>query len=116
MDTISIIIITAFITSAITGIVSNFIFLRYQKRVENTFAQQLDEFRSNLQYSNFERQTKFARIHEKRVEALEALGRLFRDFAESIRKDLRKVGSIYLTYDQTGFDFADIDFQASFQT
>jgi hypothetical protein len=62
MDVIATVIATAFFNIIITSIVSTFIFYRYQKKIENSFA------KSFLQY-----QTKFVRNHQKRVEALEAL-------------------------------------------
>ena len=91
MDTIATIIVTAFLTSLITGIVSNFIFLRYQKKVEASFAKQLEEFRANLQYSNFEQQIKFARLHEKRVQTLEALYQKYKIFRDTLYKWIESI-------------------------
>ena len=69
MDTIATIVVTAFINIIITGIVSNLIFLRYQKKIENTFA------KSMLEY-----QTKFVRNHEKMVETLETIYQEYSEF------------------------------------
>jgi hypothetical protein len=62
MDTIAVIIITAFINIIISSIVSNFMFYRYKKRIETSFAESL-----------FEHQTKFERHHQKTSETLESL-------------------------------------------
>lgn len=76
MNEIAIIIITAFANAAVTAVISNLVFLRYKKEIENSFAQSL-----------FEYQTKFVRNHEKTVETLDtlykkyaALQRACRDF------------------------------------
>ena len=80
MDTIAAIInslpeplATAILTATFTGLVIFFL----QKRVENSFAKKLEEFKANLQLSNFEQQTKFVKLHEKKVEVLETLYRMF---------------------------------------
>ena len=60
MDTIAIIIFTAFANIIITSIVSNLIFYRYQKKIDAT-----------IQKSLFEHQIKFSRIYPKTLEVLE---------------------------------------------
>lgn len=76
MNELAILIITAFVNAAVTGVISNLVFLRYKTEIENSFAQSL-----------FEYQTKFVRNHEKMVVALDtiykkyaALLRACRDF------------------------------------
>lgn len=69
MDTISLIIITAFATTIINGIVSNFIFLRYQKKIEESFVKSKLEF-----------ETKFIRNHEKLVQTLETIYQKYSEF------------------------------------
>jgi hypothetical protein len=73
MDTLAIIIVTAFLNIMISSIVTNLIFYRKQKDIELSFAKKLDEFKANLQKSLLEHQTKFVRNHQKRIEALESL-------------------------------------------
>jgi len=77
MDTISLIIVTAFLNAIITGIIANLIFYRYQKKIEDTFA------RSMLEY-----QTKFVRNHEKTVETLDTVYKKFAEFESSFSKIL----------------------------
>jgi len=105
MNIIATIILTAFITSVITGIVSNFVFLRYQKRVEISFAEQLEEFRTKLQLSNFEKQTKFVRNHEKAVATLENLFKKYADVKLKLASIYYDVENFYKYFDaQVPFD------------
>lgn len=67
ITSIALIIITAFINLA----VSNIVFYRYQKKIEDSFA------KSMLEY-----QTKFVRNHEKRTEALEILYSKYKAFTD----------------------------------
>ena len=73
-------ILTVLANAIVTGI----IVYRLQKKMEITYAKQMEEFRANLQYSIFEQQTKFAYIHAKRVEALETLYSKFAIFGETV--------------------------------
>jgi DNA-binding transcriptional regulator/RsmH inhibitor MraZ len=95
MDIISTIIVTAFLTITINSIVSILVFSRYQKSIELSFAKQLEEFKANLQYTNFEQQTKFVRSHQKRVETLDTLCHQFGEFSKEItivgRKTMMKI-------------------------
>jgi hypothetical protein len=71
MDTIATIIVTAFINIIITGIVTNLIFYRYQKRIEESFSEKLEQFRHGLQKLSTEHHVKFSRNYPKTVEVLE---------------------------------------------
>lgn len=73
INNIALIIVTAFINLA----VSNYIFFRYQKKIEDSFA------KSMLEY-----QTKFVRNHEKRTEALEILYSKYKAFIDYLFKIL----------------------------
>ncbi len=75
-------ILTVLANAIVTGIIVYLI----QKKIENSFAKKMEEFKSSLQYSNFEQQTKFARIHEKRTETLETLHQKFALFANTCEK------------------------------
>ncbi|SRR5258706_2238195 len=102
MNTIAIIILTAFINVVVTSIVSNIIFLRYQKRIENSFATAL-----------FEHQTKFVRNHEKAVETLDALYKKYIVASQSIMNDTVVVSRIFLSPTRKGKD--DFEGLHSFQ-
>jgi len=67
MDTITTIIITAFINIAI----SSFLFYRYQKSIDLSFAKKLKEFEHKLQFSQFQQQTIFSKIYPKTLDVLE---------------------------------------------
>lgn len=71
LSSIALIIVTAFINLAI----SNYIFYRYQKKIETSFAKSL-----------FEHQTKFVRNHEKMVETLETVYQEFSDYRLEINR------------------------------
>ena len=75
MDPITTIIVTVLANAIVTGVIVYLI----QKRIERSYARQMEEFKADLQYSNFEQQTKFARSQEKRVEALEGIYEKFLD-------------------------------------
>jgi len=77
MDTIATIIVTAFINIMITSIISNLVFYRYQKRIESSFAEKLEETKASLAYSIFEQQTKFTTNYARRVETLDTLYKKF---------------------------------------
>src|SRR5258705_9572997 len=68
------------ITIAANAIITGIIVYTIQKKIENALAKRMEEFKINLQYSLFEQQTKFKRIHEKRVETLETLYQKFTVF------------------------------------
>jgi len=93
MDTIGLIILTAFINIVVTSIVSNMIFLRYQKKIENSFATLL-----------FEHQTKFVRNYEKSVETLEMLNKKYVIFSDTLNNLISK--QVLLT-DKEGEDLAN---------
>jgi hypothetical protein len=82
MNPITLMILTVLANATITGIIGYFI----QKKIENSFAKKIEEFRASLQYSIFEQQTKFAKIHPKRVEILENLHQKFILFADTCGK------------------------------
>jgi hypothetical protein len=73
MDTIATIIVTAFINIAITGIVSNLIFYRYQKRIEGEFARQ-----------KYIYETKLSKGYAKTVEILDNVYRKSRVLADAM--------------------------------
>jgi hypothetical protein len=75
---IALIIVTAFINLA----VSNFIFYRYQKKIENSFAEKLETFRANLQKSSTEHQVKFSRNYPKTLEVLETYHHKLQEFSQ----------------------------------
>ena len=79
IENIALIIITAFINLA----VSSFIFYRYQKKVEDSFA------RSMLEY-----QTKFVKNYEKTIEILETLHKKYVIFSDASRDLFFKEESI----------------------
>jgi hypothetical protein len=86
INSIALIIVTAVINLAI----SNFVFLRYQKKIENSFAKSL-----------FEHNTKFLRSHEKAVETLDNLFKKYVDFETSMRKTLNNAFDLFDSpYDQ----------------
>jgi hypothetical protein len=103
MDTIAIIIVTAFVNIVISSIVSTLIFYRVQKKTELSFAKKLEEFRANLQYSNFEQQTKFARLHAKRMEVLETWFQKFREFEDALNAGISALRDDMENGTNTGF-------------
>ena len=104
MDTIARIpepLATAILTAVFTGLVIFFL----QKKIESSFAKKLDTFRTNLQKSLFEYQTKFAQHHSNRVETLETL---YRKLIAIYDKYKRK--AYYKSYaDLQPVDIDDID-------
>ena len=76
MNNIALIIVTAFINLA----VSNFLFLRYQKKIESTFIK-----------SVFEYQTKFTRNHEKTVETLETIYQKFQELQVKVNRNIMNI-------------------------
>jgi hypothetical protein len=75
-----IIILTSIIDAIISGLVGGIVIYVIQKRIENSFAQKLEQFKAQLQYSNFELQTRFTETFGKRVKALEILYQKLLDF------------------------------------
>lgn len=111
MDTIAVIIITAFINIIITGIVSNLMFFRYQKKIESSFAQSLSEH-----------QTKFERQHQKAAETLECLYKEIIVICDKYEQVVYGVAAFYrenLEYLKTmnlrllGLDMRDIEYLKS---
>lgn len=103
MNDIALIIVMAFINIVVTRIISNLIFLRYQKMVEDSFA------KSYLEY-----QTKFVRNHEKQVGALELLCKNYGEFGNAFIEALNAY-SFYTAMDVGGFTenlWEKIDFDA----
>lgn len=93
INNIALIIVTAFINLA----VSNFIFYRYQKKIEDSFA------RSMLEY-----QTKFIRNHEKMVETLEVIYQKFSELRlETNRYIMNKILSSENDVDSVRGDLDD---------
>ena len=80
MDATEVILLTALVNIIITGLISGVVIYRIQRKIDSSFAEKIEKMRSNLQLSNFEQQTKFARNHEKAVEVLETLLQKFIDF------------------------------------
>ena len=78
VTTVIIIFVTALTNALIFGIFIHY----YQKKTESMFAKELEQFKVQLQYSNFEEQTKFAQLHTKRVEVLETLFQKFDTLTE----------------------------------
>jgi len=91
VDTIATIIFTAFANIIITGIVSNLIFFRYQKRIENTFAK-----------SSFEHQTKFAQLYAKRAETLANLYQKFMAYKAEFGHMTAEASRVNYDVDESG--------------
>jgi hypothetical protein len=83
MDATVAILLTALVNIIITGLISGVAVYRIQRKIENSFAEKLERFKSDLAYSTFEQQTKFARLHEKRVQSLEALYEKYKIFIDA---------------------------------
>ena len=79
MDTTQAIILIFIVNTIITGLVGGIVIYTIQKKIDAT-----------IQKSLFEHQTKFARIHQKRVETLETVYRKFLNFAEGFTGSVLK--------------------------
>jgi hypothetical protein len=66
---------TAILTASFTGL----LLLYFQKRIENSFAKSL-----------LEHQTKFVTLHEKQVQTLESLYRMYLSFSDKVAETLYK--------------------------
>jgi hypothetical protein len=73
---------TAILTATFTGI----IILYLQKRIENSFAEKLEEYKTNLQKSSTEHQIKFSKTYPKTLEVLETGYQKFRDLSQHFQK------------------------------
>jgi hypothetical protein len=91
MDTLAIILVTAFINIVVSSIVSNLIFYRYQKKIDDLYNKQMEEFRKRLEYVNYEKQIKFTKNYERTVETLDILYKKFVDFSVGFSYILRKI-------------------------
>ena len=112
MNPIILMIVTVLANAIVTGIIVYLI----QKRIESSYTKKLEEFRARLQLSNFEQQTKFAKIHAKRVEALENLYQKFVivsvGFTEMIDKaieDYPRLVGLAASMDINGFNTLSIE-------
>lgn len=74
MNDIALIIVTAFLNILITGVVSNLIFYRYQKKIEDSFSKSLYAY-----------QTKFSRSYPKFLDVLEGFIYKYDRFSFSYR-------------------------------
>jgi len=79
MNPLTLTILTVVANAIVTGIIVYLI----QKKIESSFAKQMEEFKASLQYSNFEQQTKFVKSHEKRTEIIVTLHQKFSLFARA---------------------------------
>lgn len=111
MNTIETIILTVLANAIVTGIIVYLI----QKKIESSFAKKMEEFRANLQYSNFEQQTKFVRSHEKRVATLESLHEKYLVFVECTLKEFEEADTFYFGDREKDFPFDEIDFEDPFR-
>lgn len=89
MDTIIAIFATVLANAVVTGIIVH----RFQKR-----------FEAKLQFSNFEQQTKFARLHAKRMEVLENWYQKFREFEDALNK---WIAQLQHAKEESAFDITD---------
>jgi len=76
INNIALIIVTAFVNLA----VSNFIFYRYQKNIDLSFAKRLKEFEKELQVSVFKQQQQISINYPKSIEALQATVKKYQKF------------------------------------
>jgi hypothetical protein len=91
VDTIATIVVTAFVNIIITGIVSNLVFYRYQKRIDSAIAKSL-----------FEHQTKFTQIHAKQVEALADLYQRFIVYKTDFNNMVAEATKLEYNVDESG--------------
>ena len=77
-------IILTTVTVLANAIVTGIIVYLIQKKIESSYSKKLEEFRASLQYSIFEQQTKFAKVHPKRVKIIENLYKKFMDFDQAL--------------------------------
>ena len=85
MDTITAVIVTAFLNLAI----STGVFLRVQKNIELSFAKQLEAFKTELQKDVIEHQVKFSRSYPKTMEVLETFTEQFKHYVSVFQKHCR---------------------------
>jgi len=112
MNTIILEVLKILLNALVVGVVVYFI----QKKIESSFTKKMEQFRANLQLSNFEQQTKFARSLERRAETLETLCQKYKVFSETTEKRLDEVFRFYIFHSQeTGNVFDEIDFEIPFQ-
>jgi len=60
---------TAILTAAFTGV----LLFYFRKRIENSFGEKMEAFRTKLQQSLYENQVKFSTVHANRIETLHTL-------------------------------------------
>jgi hypothetical protein len=82
MDTITAVIVTAFLNLAI----STGIFLRVQKNIELSFSKQLEAFKTELQKDVIEHQVRFSASYPKTVETLENIHQQFVSLLQLLSK------------------------------
>ena len=104
MNPITLMLLTVVANALVTGIIVYLI----QKKIEHAYTKQMEEFKASIQYSLFEQQTRFTRIHEKRAETLETLYQKFSLFADAfiwILSNVLVVGNNYkMDYSKYSFN------------
>jgi hypothetical protein len=102
MNPITLMLLTVVANALVTGIIVYLI----QKRIERSYTRQMEEFKASLQYSNFEQQTKFAKIHEKRVETLETLYQKYSLIRDSFREIIGELNIAENKYKMEGSKYS----------
>ena len=82
MNPVELMLLTVLANAIVTGIIVYLI----QKRIERSYTMQMEEFKANLQYSNFEQQTKYKEIYTKRVKALEDIFQKFAAYKTALQR------------------------------
>jgi hypothetical protein len=95
MDNMQSLILISIVNIIITGLIGGIVIYRIQRKIDSSFSRQMEEFKASLQLSNYERQTKFAQLHAKRVEVLESL---YQKFSGSMQTLLDWIMEIYRDY------------------
>lgn len=68
----------------ITGLISGIAVYRIQRKIDSSFAEKLEKLKADLAYSNFEQQTKFVKVYQKRIEILRDLYQKFKVFCDTL--------------------------------
>ncbi len=110
MDTTTTLVLTILANAIVTGI----IVYVFQKRIENSFARSMEEFKAEIQLSVFEQQIKFTRNYEKMVDTLETLCRHYGDFAESLQNQIGEAGKFYSHPRKKGNPLDNLDLSHAF--
>lgn len=108
------ILATAILTAVFTGL----LLFYFQRRIENSFAEKIEQFKTDLQKELIEHQTKFSTTYPKALEVLEigyqklsALPRMISDFHSQLSKsnqplDPKKIGEMRSEILNACFEYA----------